>query len=102
MNKVRPIELHNTYRRFAVCCAIIAALLVGFVLSCGPAQLLSEHGAFNPPTIAGLDVVYRPLARVSESASAAGWALRAYMRLWTKGTYFDEARFKECEERHPK
>ncbi len=73
---------------------MIATLLVAFVLSCGPMQYLAERDAFAPNTLAMLDVAYKPLGRISESPSLAGKALRAYMRLWTKGTYFDEDRFE--------
>jgi len=57
-------------------------------------QYLAERDAFAPNTIGTLDVAYKPLARISESPSVAGKALRAYMRLWTRGTYFNEDRFE--------
>jgi hypothetical protein len=56
-------------------------------------QYLAERDAFAPTTLATLDVAYKPLGRISESPSVAGKAFRAYMRLWTKGTYFNEDRF---------
>ena len=58
-------------------------------------QYLAEQDAFSPNTLATLDVAYKPLGRISESPSVAGKALRGYMCLWTKGTYFNEDRFED-------
>ena len=91
---IKTIRASKAIRPFAICAAIIATLMVIFVLSCGPVQYLAERDAFAPNTIATLDVAYKPLGRISESPSIVGKALRAYMRLWTKGTYFNEDRFE--------
>src|SRR5262245_5708073 len=84
------LKTSKAARLFVLCAAMILTLPALYALSYGPIQFLDEREALAPAVVATLHPLYRPLGRVVASPSVAGKALRAYMRLWTKGHFFDE------------